>query len=143
MVSNASRARKAPTCRIFVCISSCLSHWKIATEIDSHVFKITLPTKPSHTTTSTGSSKRWRPSMLPTKLIELFFSILKTSLVIKMLKKSSLNFVGNIEGRHLFEDPVEVEVCDGFVGNVILKTCESIAGAIFKWLRHELNRFSA
>src|SRR5438046_2531219 len=77
MVSNAFRARKAPTFRILVRISSCFSHWKIATEIDSHVFKITLPTKPSHTTTSTGSSKRWRPSMLPAKLSELFFSILK------------------------------------------------------------------
>ncbi len=58
----------------------------------------------------------------------------------KMLKKSSLNFRGNIEGRHLFEDPVEVVVCDGFVGNVILKTCESISVAIFKWLKHEFTR---
>ncbi len=61
-----------------------------------------------------------------------------TKEVFKMLKKSSLNFVGNIEGRHLFEDPVEVVVCDGFVGNVILKTCESISVAIFQWLKHEL-----
>jgi glycerol-3-phosphate acyltransferase PlsX len=64
----------------------------------------------------------------------------KTKEVFKMLKRSSLNFVGNIEGRHLFEDPVEVVVCDGFVGNVILKTCESIAVAIFTWLKHELMR---
>src|SRR5256885_5275951 len=63
-----------------------------------------------------------------------------TKEVFKMLKKSSLNFVGNIEGRHLFEDPVEVVVCDGFVGNVILKTCESISVAIFQWLKHELMR---
>jgi phosphate acyltransferase len=63
-----------------------------------------------------------------------------TKEVFKMLKKSSLNFVGNIEGRHLFEDPVEVVVCDGFVGNVILKTCESISVAIFTWLKHELMR---
>src|SRR5213080_3317304 len=63
-----------------------------------------------------------------------------TKEVFKMLKRSSLNFVGNIEGRHLFEDPVEVVVCDGFVGNVILKTCESIAVAMFKWLKHELMR---
>src|SRR5437588_851755 len=53
---------------------------------------------------------------------------------------SSLNFRGNIEGRHLFEDPVEVVVCDGFVGNVILKTSESISVAIFKWLKQELTR---
>src|SRR5436190_4696783 len=64
----------------------------------------------------------------------------KTKEVFKMLKKTSLNFRGNIEGRHLFEDPVEVVVCDGFVGNVILKTCESIAVAIFQWLKHELSR---
>jgi phosphate acyltransferase len=63
-----------------------------------------------------------------------------TKEVFKMLKRSSLNFVGNIEGRHLFEDPVEVVVCDGFVGNVILKTCESISVAIFQWLMHELSR---
>lgn len=64
----------------------------------------------------------------------------KTKEVFHMLKRSSLNFAGNIEGRHLFEDPVEVVVCDGFVGNVILKTCESIAVAIFQWLKHELTR---
>jgi glycerol-3-phosphate acyltransferase PlsX len=64
----------------------------------------------------------------------------KTKEVFQMLKRSSLNFIGNIEGRHLFEDPVEVVVCDGFVGNVILKTCESIAVAIFQWLKHELKR---
>src|SRR5436853_3038538 len=63
-----------------------------------------------------------------------------TKEVFKMLKRSSLNFAGNIEGRHLFEDPVEVVVCDGFVGNVILKTCESIAVALFQWLKHELMR---
>src|SRR4029077_11118263 len=59
-----------------------------------------------------------------------------TKELFKMLKASSLNFVGNIEGRHLFEDPVEVVVCDGFIGNVILKTCESIAVAMFQWLKH-------
>jgi glycerol-3-phosphate acyltransferase PlsX len=61
-----------------------------------------------------------------------------TKEVFKMLKQSGLNFRGNIEGHTLFVDPVEVVVCDGFVGNVILKTCESIADAIFKWLKHEL-----
>ncbi len=61
-----------------------------------------------------------------------------TKEVFKMLKQSSLNFRGNVEGHDLFEDPVEVVVCDGFVGNVILKTCESVGDAIFKWLKHEL-----
>ena len=63
-----------------------------------------------------------------------------TKEVFKMLRVSSLNFRGNIEGRHLFENPVEVVVTDGFVGNVILKTSESIAVAIFTWLKHELKR---
>jgi len=61
-----------------------------------------------------------------------------TKEVFKMLKASALNFRGNIEGHDLFGDPVEVVVCDGFVGNVILKTCESVGDAIFKWLKHEL-----
>ena len=63
-----------------------------------------------------------------------------TKEVFKMLKQSSLNFRGNIEGHDLFNDPVEVVVCDGFVGNVILKTCEAVGDAIFKWLKHELTK---
>lgn len=35
-----------------------------------------------------------------------------------------INFIGNVEGRHLFNDLVDVAVCDGFTGNVIVKTCE-------------------
>ena len=61
-----------------------------------------------------------------------------TKEVFKMLKQSQLNFRGNIEGHDLFAHPVEVVVCDGFVGNVILKTCEAVGDAIFKWLKHEL-----
>src|SRR5437867_12643191 len=63
-----------------------------------------------------------------------------TKEVFKMLKPSSLNFVGNIEGGNLFEDPVEVVVCDGFVGNVILETCESIAVRMFGCVRLDLMR---
>ncbi|MDQ2868927.1 MAG: phosphate acyltransferase PlsX [Verrucomicrobiota bacterium] len=58
----------------------------------------------------------------------------------RMLKLSALNFRGNIEGHDLFENPVEVVVCDGFTGNVVLKTCEAIAHAIFTWLKHELKK---
>jgi glycerol-3-phosphate acyltransferase PlsX len=58
--------------------------------------------------------------------------------VFKMLKASSLNFRGNIEGHDLFEHPVEVIVCDGFTGNVVLKTAEATASAVFRWLKHEL-----
>lgn len=61
-----------------------------------------------------------------------------TKEVFKELKRTSLNFRGNVEGHDLFANPVEVVVCDGYVGNVVLKTCESIAVAIMTWLKHEL-----
>ena len=56
------------------------------------------------------------------------------------LKASHLNFRGNVEGHDLFAHPVEVVVSDGFTGNIVLKTCESIASAIFRWLKHEIYR---
>jgi phosphate acyltransferase len=58
----------------------------------------------------------------------------------ELLKSSGLNFHGNVEGHDLFENPVEVVVADGFTGNVVLKTSEAIAHAIFQWLKHELSR---
>jgi len=54
-----------------------------------------------------------------------------------LLSASGLNFAGNIEGHDLFEGEIDVVVCDGFVGNVILKTCESLAHAIGMWLKQE------
>ncbi len=63
-----------------------------------------------------------------------------TKEVFKMLKESALNFRGNVEGHDLFRNPVEVVVCDGFVGNVLLKTCEAVGDAIFSWLKHELTK---
>lgn len=56
----------------------------------------------------------------------------------KRLRAAPIQFVGNIEGHDLFENPVDVVVCDGFVGNVLLKSSESIASAIFHWLKAEL-----
>jgi glycerol-3-phosphate acyltransferase PlsX len=52
-----------------------------------------------------------------------------------LLSKSGLNFGGNIEGHDLFEGHTDVVVCDGFVGNVVLKTSESVAHAIGMWLK--------
>jgi glycerol-3-phosphate acyltransferase PlsX len=57
-----------------------------------------------------------------------------------LLRASGLNFRGNVEGHDLFENPVEVVVCDGFTGNVVLKTSEATAHAIFTWLKHEIQR---
>ena len=51
-----------------------------------------------------------------------------------------LNFIGNVEGHDLFANRVDVVVCDGFVGNVVLKTCESLATGMFDWLKRELTK---
>ncbi|MBX9577383.1 MAG: phosphate acyltransferase PlsX [Chthoniobacterales bacterium] len=58
----------------------------------------------------------------------------------KLLKASSLNFRGNIEGHDLFENPVEVVLCDGFTGNVVLKTAEATASFIVHTLKKELTK---
>ena len=49
----------------------------------------------------------------------------------KILSESELNFKGNIEGRDILEGDIDVVVCDGFVGNVILKLLEGAASFLF------------
>src|SRR5689334_23290253 len=56
----------------------------------------------------------------------------------KLCKRLDINFIGNVEGHDLFKSRVEVVVCDGFVGNIVLKTCESLAVGIFTMLKREL-----
>lgn len=56
----------------------------------------------------------------------------------QLCRKLDLNFIGNVEGHDLFSNRVDVVVCDGFVGNVVLKTCESLAKGVFQWLKREL-----
>jgi glycerol-3-phosphate acyltransferase PlsX len=58
----------------------------------------------------------------------------------RMLMKSDakMNFVGNIEGRDIFRGICDVAVCDGFVGNVILKLTEGLVDGLFKAIRHEM-----
>jgi len=58
----------------------------------------------------------------------------------KLLASAPINFIGNVEGHDLFDDGVDVVVCDGFVGNVTLKTSERLAKAISHWLRGELTK---
>jgi len=58
----------------------------------------------------------------------------------KMLRQLPINFVGNVEGNQLFSDNVDVVVCDGFVGNVVLKSCESLAKALSGILRDRLGK---
>jgi glycerol-3-phosphate acyltransferase PlsX len=57
----------------------------------------------------------------------------------ELLKQDpSVNFIGNIEGRELFNGACEVAVCDGFVGNVVLKLVEGLSHGIFETIRHEV-----
>ena len=58
----------------------------------------------------------------------------------KLLSNAPINFIGNVEGHDLFSNGVDVIVCDGFVGNVTLKTSERLAKAISGWLRTELKQ---
>lgn len=57
-----------------------------------------------------------------------------------LLAASHLNFRGNVEGHHVFEGETDVVVCDGFVGNVLLKTAESTAHAIGHWIKQEFTK---
>jgi len=57
----------------------------------------------------------------------------------KLLKATpGINFVGNVEGRDLFETELDVVLCDGFVGNIVLKSVEATAKAVSKWLKAEI-----
>jgi glycerol-3-phosphate acyltransferase PlsX len=58
----------------------------------------------------------------------------------ELFRKSSLNFIGNVEGRDIFQGDVDVIVCDGFVGNVCLKVSEGLAEAIITMLRTEMSK---
>jgi glycerol-3-phosphate acyltransferase PlsX len=60
--------------------------------------------------------------------------------VFKVLMNTGLNFIGNVEGRDVFNGTVDVIVCDGFVGNVILKSAEALAELLGRMLREEMTR---
>ncbi len=55
-----------------------------------------------------------------------------------LLQKAEINFIGNVEGRDIFNGAVDVVVCDGFVGNIVLKAGEGLAGALLKMMREEI-----
>ena len=55
-----------------------------------------------------------------------------------LLSESKLNFIGNVEGRDIYAGSADIVLCDGFVGNVILKVSESVADTIMKLLRNEI-----
>lgn len=63
-----------------------------------------------------------------------------TRKVYQVMETAGLNFIGNVEGRDVFNGHADVVVCDGFVGNVLLKGAESIAELMGMMLREELTR---
>ncbi len=64
----------------------------------------------------------------------------QTKEAFKTLKETGLNFIGNVEGRDVFNGTVDVIVTDGFTGNVILKVSESLSEMVEKLLREEIKR---
>jgi glycerol-3-phosphate acyltransferase PlsX len=57
-----------------------------------------------------------------------------------LLERAGLNFIGNVEGRDVYAGTVDVVVCDGFVGNVVLKTSEGLGEMIYGLLRDHARR---
>jgi glycerol-3-phosphate acyltransferase PlsX len=57
----------------------------------------------------------------------------------RLQNETRLNFIGNIEGRDILPGKADVVVCDGFVGNVVLKFAEGMAGTIFSMLKRATN----
>jgi glycerol-3-phosphate acyltransferase PlsX len=56
----------------------------------------------------------------------------------KLLKASRLNFIGNVEGKDVLSGKADIIVCDGFIGNVVLKTSEGVQDVIMKMLKFEI-----
>ncbi|OIJ09867.1 phosphate acyltransferase [Anaerobacillus arseniciselenatis] len=61
-----------------------------------------------------------------------------TKKTFELLKDANVNFIGNVEARDLLEGVADVVVCDGFSGNVVLKTIEGTALSLFSLLKQEL-----
>jgi glycerol-3-phosphate acyltransferase PlsX len=61
----------------------------------------------------------------------------------KMMRdEPQINFVGNVEGRDLFKGVVDVVICDGFVGNIVLKFTEGMADGLFRTIAAEIKQAS-
>jgi glycerol-3-phosphate acyltransferase PlsX len=58
----------------------------------------------------------------------------------RLLKQTDLNFVGNMDGHDLFANHADVVVTDAFVGNAVLKACESTARLVGWWLKDEIKK---
>ena len=58
---------------------------------------------------------------------------------LRLCQQAGLNCIGYVEGHDIFADTVEVVVTDGFVGNIVLKTCEGMGKSIVRLLKRELS----
>jgi glycerol-3-phosphate acyltransferase PlsX len=58
----------------------------------------------------------------------------------RVLKETGLNFIGNAEGRDIYNGNADVVVCDGFIGNVVLKASEALGEMVSKTLRAEMTQ---
>jgi glycerol-3-phosphate acyltransferase PlsX len=58
----------------------------------------------------------------------------------QLCQQGGFNFIGNVEGHDLFNNRVDVVVCDGFVGNIVLKTMESFARGMQSWIKREITK---
>ena len=59
-----------------------------------------------------------------------------------MRDEPQINFYGNVEGRDLFRGIIDVVVCDGFVGNIVLKFTEGLAEGLFQTIMAEIEDFA-
>lgn len=77
-------------------------------------------------------------------LLNIGEEVIKGNEVVKeaaeLLRRSPLNFYGNVEGNDIFKGTVDVVVCDGFVGNVVLKSVEGLAKMLSNVIREEFKR---
>ena len=55
-------------------------------------------------------------------------------------KRAPFNLLGNVEGHDLFQTRLDVCLCDGFTGNIVLKSCEATAKAMSKWMKAEFKK---
>ncbi|MEJ2684890.1 MAG: hypothetical protein P8Z71_10905 [Candidatus Sulfobium sp.] len=60
----------------------------------------------------------------------------------KLIRKTKINFIGNIEGKDIFTGRADVVVCDGFIGNIALKISEGLAETILRMLKREITSVS-
>lgn len=93
----------------------------------------------------TALAQQGREGQLPSVgLLNIGEEVIKGNDIVKqaadLLRASALNFKGNIEGNDIFKGTVDVVVCDGFVGNVLLKSVEGLSHMLGSMIREEFHR---